>query len=358
MGVGEIGIERKRLFEQIKGCDAVGTGALVHVPEAALTIIPGAHVLGPFGDYALALGTGQRRLDRGGDTRGDIVLHREYVGQIPVVTLGPEMGTGGCIDKLAADAHPLSGPAQATLEDIADTKVAADLLWVDGFSFIGECRIAGDDKKPAPFRQRCDDVLGNAVDKILLLGITTDIVKRKNSNRRSVEQRRWRRVRRDRRSLSRLCEKSAIGADRPGDILDLLFAHVLKRYGKLIAHLIAYHPADADAAWFGQGLQAGRHVDTVTEDVVVVDHDVGEIDADAKIDAPLGWHAGVTCDDLALHLDRAANRIDYARKFAKQTIARRVDDAAAVLLNFGVGNVTPQRLQRRQRAFLIRRHQA
>src|SRR6516225_2840961 len=313
---------------------------------------------GPLRDYALVFGAGQRRLDRCGDTRGDVVLHREDVSQIPVVTLGPEMGTGGCIDQLAADAHPLSGPAQATLEDIADSQVAADLLGVGGFSFVRKCGIAGDNEKPAPFRQRCDDVLGNAVDKIFLLGIATDIVKWKNSNRRSVEQRRWCRVRRDRRSLSRLCEKSAIGADRPGDVLDLLFAHVLKRYGKLVAHLIAYHPADADAAWFGQGLKAGRDVDTVAEDIVVVDHDIAEIDADAEIDAALGRHADAARGDLTLYLDRAANRIDYARKFAKQTIARGVDDTAAVLPDFGVGNLTPQSFQRRQRAFLIRRHQA
>jgi hypothetical protein len=31
-------------------------------------------------------------------------------------------------DELAADAHSLPGPAHATLEDIADAKVAADLL--------------------------------------------------------------------------------------------------------------------------------------------------------------------------------------------------------------------------------------
>src|SRR6516225_4220300 len=231
MGIREIGIERKRLLEKAVGRDALGAGALVHMPEAALAIIPGAHVLRPFRDYALDFGAGQRWLDRCGDTRGDVVLHREDVSQIPVVTLGPEMGTGGCIDQLAADAHPLSGPAQATLEDIADTKVAADLLWVDGFSFIGECRIAGDDKKPAPFRQRCDDVLGNAVDKILLLGITTDIVKRKDGDRGPVGHRPWRRrPRQDRRSVGRRCEKSAIGPHRSGDVLDLLFAHVFERY--------------------------------------------------------------------------------------------------------------------------------
>ena len=33
VGVGEIGIERKRLFEQAVGCDAIGPGSLVNMPE-------------------------------------------------------------------------------------------------------------------------------------------------------------------------------------------------------------------------------------------------------------------------------------------------------------------------------------
>src|SRR6516164_4953784 len=99
VGVCEIGIELKRLFEQAIGCDAISPGALVYMPEAALAIIPGAHVLWPFRDYALAFGAGQRRRDRGGDLRGDVVLHREDVSEISVVTLRPEMSTGGCIDK-------------------------------------------------------------------------------------------------------------------------------------------------------------------------------------------------------------------------------------------------------------------
>src|SRR6516225_6413745 len=227
------------------------------------------------------------------------------------------MGAGGRIDKLAADAHPLPGPAHAALEDIADTKLAADLLWVDGFSFVGECGIASNDEKPAPFRQRRDDVLSNAVDEIFLLGIPTDIVKRKDGDRGPVGQRPWRRVRRDRWSVGPLYEKSAIGAHRPGDVLDLLFAHVLEWDGELVAHLISYYPADADAARFSQGFKARRDVDTVAKDVVLVDHDVAEIDADAEIDAPVGLHARVARGHLALHLDRATNRIDLARKLAK-----------------------------------------
>ena len=145
---------------------------------------------------------------------------------------------------------------------------------------------------------------------------------------------------------------------RPGDVLDLLFAHVLERDGELVAYLVSYHPADADAARFSQGLKARCDVDTVAEDVVVVDDDVAEIDADPEIDAPFGVHASIACSHFALHFDRATNRIDHAGKLAEQTVACRVDDATAVLLDLGVGNLSPQRLQRRERAFFVRPHQA
>src|SRR4029077_19448191 len=102
-----------------------------------------------------------------------------------------------------------------------------------------------------------------------------------------------------------------------------------------------YHPADADAARFSQGFKACGDIDAVAEDVVVVDDNVAEIDADAEIDAPIGVHAGIACSHLALHFDRATNRIDHACKLAEQTVTRRVDDAAAGLLGLGVGAPLP-----------------
>src|SRR5215469_9323716 len=145
-------------------------------------------------------------------------------------------------------------------------------------------------------------------------------------------------MRQDRRPLHRLRDNSAISAHRPGDVLDLLVAHVLEGDGELVTHLISYHPADADAARFRQAFKARCDVDPVTEDVVVVDDDVAEIDADAEIDAPFGLHTAIACGHFALHFDRATNRIDHARKLAKETVARRVDDAAAVLPDLRVDN--------------------
>src|SRR5262249_30379255 len=99
-------------------------------------------------------------------------------------------------------------------------------------------------------------------------------------------------------------------------------AHVLEGDGELVAHLISYHPADADAARFRQAFKARCDVDPVAEDVVGIDDDVAEIDADAEIDAPFGVHTGIARGHLALHFDRATNRIDHARELAEQTVAR------------------------------------
>src|SRR5215208_5108692 len=102
--------------EEIKGGGSIGRRSLVHMPKTTLAIIPCTHVLRPFCDYPLVFGDGKRRLDRRGNTRRDVVLHRKDIRQLAVVTLSPEMGTRCRIDQLAADAHALPGPAHAALQ--------------------------------------------------------------------------------------------------------------------------------------------------------------------------------------------------------------------------------------------------
>jgi len=59
---------------------------------------------------------------------------------------------------------------------------------------------------------------------------------------------------------------------RPGDVLDLLLAHVRERKIELVSHLIAHDPADAYPAWLGQGFETGGNVDAVSIDILVVDN--------------------------------------------------------------------------------------
>src|SRR4029079_13085225 len=94
--------------------------------------------------------------------------------------------------------------------------------------------------------------------------------------------------------------------------------------------------AHADTAGFGQRLQPRGDVDAIAEDVVVVDDDVADVDADAKRDPLLWRHAGVAIRHPALYVDRATHRIDDAGELEQQPVACRLDDAAAVFRNLRV----------------------
>src|SRR3546814_12230386 len=78
-------------------------------------------------------------------------------------------------------------------------------------------------------------------------------------------------------------------SDWSSDVLDVVLAGVLEPIGQATADLVAGCPGQADAAGLGQALQAGRDVDAVAVDIVVLVDDVAEVDADAEADALGLW---------------------------------------------------------------------
>src|SRR5437764_8997080 len=72
--------------------------------------------------------------------------------------------------------------------------------------------------------------------------------------------------------------------DRAIDILDLDAAAVAKTHVDPFSDALLNHRGDANSAGFGGGLQPCRYVDTVSVDVVAVDNDIAEIDADPQHD--------------------------------------------------------------------------
>ena len=83
-------------------------------------------------------------------------------------------------------------------------------------------------------------------------------------------------------------ELHAVDVDCARDILDLLRAEILEGEAQLVEDLIAHDPADADSARVGQRFEARRHIDAIAEDVVAVDDDVADVDADPKVEPPIG----------------------------------------------------------------------
>jgi hypothetical protein len=68
------------------------------------------------------------------------------------------------------------------------------------------------------------------------------------------------------------------------NVLQLRLRQSNERRVDLVANLIEHRSGDADAAGFGQWLDAGGDVHAIAEDVAVPDFDVAEMEANAQPD--------------------------------------------------------------------------
>ena len=140
-----------------------------------------------------------------------------------------------------------------------------------------------------------------------------------------------------------------VGVHRRRDVLHFLRADIGELHRQLVGDLLMHGAGDADAADLGQPLEPGGDVDAVTEQIAVALDHVADGDADAERHLPARRIGHVAGSQDLLDVDRAAHRIDRARKFREHGIARGVEDASVRLCDeivddFAIGGQTPQRL--------------
>ena len=80
----------------------------------------------------------------------------------------------------------------------------------------------------------------------------------------------------------------------------------------------------------GDAFQPRGDVDAVAENVAVLDDDVADMDADAKLDALVGEHIRVALRHSALQLDGAADGIHGANELDQNAVACTFDDSSAM----------------------------
>ena len=116
-------------------------------------------------------------------TRDDLILHIEEIGERLIEPLGPEMIAGFGVDKLHVDAHAISAALNASLKDITDVQFPPNRLRVERFASICDRRIAGDHERPQDARKISRQALRDSVDEMLsLLRAASDIGERQNDD--------------------------------------------------------------------------------------------------------------------------------------------------------------------------------
>jgi hypothetical protein len=73
-------------------------------------------------------------------------------------------------------------------------------------------------------------------------------------------------------------------------------------------------------ARFGDTLKAGGNVDAITEDVVVIENNIIDMNADPEFDPLIRQHGGILLGHAALDFNRTAHRIDGAGKLDQHAV--------------------------------------
>jgi hypothetical protein len=80
-------------------------------------------------------------------------------------------------------------------------------------------------------------------------------------------------------------------------------------------------PGNQYATRFGQRVQAGRNVDTIAEDVFLIEDDFAKIYADAELDFPVWRDVGIAIGHFPLDRNGANQRIGHHVEFGEHCVA-------------------------------------
>ena len=139
-----------------------------------------------------------------------------------------------------------------------------------------------------------------------------------------------------------------VDAHRPLYVLQHLLAGILEGEVEPTADIVTHRARNSDAARLGDALDARGDIDSIAVNVVVLDNDVAEIDADAEFDAPVLGHIGIPLAHFPLDFGGAGDRVHHARKLDQHAVAGKFSDAALVLGNLAVDQFLAVCLQTRR----------
>ena len=88
-------------------------------------------------------------------------------------------------------------------------------------------------------------------------------------------------------------------------------------------HLVVHDGRNADPTWLCERLQERGDIDTITVDIAVLDDNVAEIDADAKLDALVFRDGAVPLCCTLLHRNGTRDSFNNTRKLDQDAVTGR-----------------------------------
>ena len=140
------------------------------------------------------------------------------------------------------------------------------------------------------------------------------------------------------------------------DVLDPLFAFVVKVVWQLAAHLLVDLSRNPNASRFCDLFQTSRDIHPIPIDITVrLNDDIAKIDANAEVDSLGGFLRSLGHKSL-LNLNGTAYSFYRAGEFNQEAITGRFDHAAIMGMDHRLDKLPAQALDPREGAFLVLAH--
>src|ERR1700739_3276833 len=120
------------------------------------------------------------------------------------------------------------------------------------------------------------------------------------------------------------------------DVLDPAISERLISANKLVLDLLVDAARDEDLARVCDALKARGDIHAITVDVVLLDDDIAQIDADPIFDPLLLRERRIAPKHVLLDHDSAAHGLHGTVEYCKEPVAGRLDEAAMMFRNAGL----------------------
>jgi hypothetical protein len=107
-----------------------------------------------------------------------------------------------------------------------------------------------------------------------------------------------------------------------------------------------------------QRFEPGRQVDAIAVEILAIDHDVADIDADAEFDLAIIGDPGIAIMHAGLDLDSTARGVEHAAELDEEAVAHHLEDAPAVFRYGRIEELAAMLPKSAERAFLIGLHKS